>query len=705
MPQNLDGDMQHLKFNPHHCHKWAALLTERRRKLNQAIKHVSSGNFENAKELIHEIFYGDRSRKTSDPGMLGSLVYHMAMITKMASESEMIQEAIKVKIENIERLIEEFYQEFCYDVINLLKEVMPEFPAAFTAPSSKKPLTKEEKIATAEALLHKLAHVEKLLSKGDALVVEQLESLFEEWSIKIVEMRLRQEYETIKGYLTAWAAAKEHSLKSLEEFMMQVKQSFGEKTVKTALEVSLKVGLKRDELDKLMLSDHHIERVMDMKNLEGSVCFLNCPIYGSYKHMSENLKVDPALGILFCKYFCLGHAQAMLNMVMPFPFELSQPKIIAKDNVCEFRLKMGGSQAKGYIPLVISWNITMKCNLKCSHCYINSVERGLPEELSTEEAKELIDQIASVSKPLLIISGGEPLLRPDLFAIIQYAKSKGLKVGIGSNGTLINKEKAKKLREAGVDTVSISLDSIHPEKHDSFRGVKGAWQKAVNAIKNLKDEGILIQVNTTVTKENYSEIGQILDFVERLGVENFHLFFLVPTGRGARLEDITPEMYENMIMQTLKILHRHGLNVKFSCAPQFMRIMHQTGSQMRHVQSSMRGCIAGFYYCRIYPTGDVTPCPYMPIKLGNIREKSFKEIWFTSKVLNDIRNPDKLKGKCGKCHYRHICGGCRARAYGLTANFIDLCGDLHEPTELKGDYMAEEPWCNFQPENSSTDSK
>jgi hypothetical protein len=141
----LDGDMQHLKFNPHHCHKWAALLTERRRKLNQAIKHISSGNFENAKELIHEIFYGDRSRKTSDPGMLGSLVYHMAMITKMASESEMIQEAIKVKIENIERLIEEFYQEFCHDVINLLKEVMPEFPEAFTAPSSKKPLTKEEK--------------------------------------------------------------------------------------------------------------------------------------------------------------------------------------------------------------------------------------------------------------------------------------------------------------------------------------------------------------------------------------------------------------------------------------------------------------------------------------------------------------------------------------------------------------------------------
>ncbi len=251
-----------------------------------------------------------------------------------------------------------------------------------------------------------------------------------------------------------------------------------------------------------------------------------------------------------------------------------------------------------------------------------------------------------------------------------------------------------------MDTVSISLDSIHPEKHDDFRGVKGAWEKAVNAIKALKAQGILVQVNTTVTRDNYEEIERIFEFVEKLGVENFHLFFLVPTGRGVKIEDITPEMYEEMIRHTLKILPRYGLNVKFSCAPQFMRIMQQTHSQMRHIQSNMRGCIAAFYYCRVCPTGDVTPCPYLPIKLGNTREKPFSEIWFNSKVLNDIRNPDKLKGKCGKCHYRYICGGCRARAYGLTAKFIDFCGGLHEPAELKGDYMAEEPWCTYKPEGS-----
>jgi len=194
-------------------------------------------------------------------------------------------------------------------VINLLEEKIPELPTAFTISPPDKPLTKEEKITTAENLLQELARVEKLLNGGDVKAGEQLENLFGRWSIKIVEMRLHQEYETIKGYLTAWAAAEEYGLKRLEEVMRQAEQSFGEQTVKTALEVSLKVGLKRDELDKLMLSDHYIERKMDMKNLEGAIRFLNCPLYGCYKYMAENLKTNLALGLLFCKHFCLNHAR------------------------------------------------------------------------------------------------------------------------------------------------------------------------------------------------------------------------------------------------------------------------------------------------------------------------------------------------------------------------------------------------------------
>ncbi len=268
---------------------------------------------------------------------------------------------------------------------------------------------------------------------------------------------------------------------------------------------------------------------------------------------------------------------------------------------------------------------------------------------------------------------------------------------MGSNGTLICEETVQKLKKVGVDTVSISLNSVSPEKHDEFRGVKGSWEKAVNAIKVLGKSGILTQVNTTVTMQNYNEIGEILALAEELGAENFHLFFLVPTGRGVKIETVTPEAYEEMIQQTLKNMSKCKLNVKFSCAPQFMRIAQQTRTQIRHVQASMRGCIAGLYYCRIYPTGDVTPCPYMPIKLGNIRDKPFKEIWFNSQVFKDLRDPEKLKGKCGICEYKYMCGGCRARAYGLTSNFIDFCGDLHEPTELKGDYLAEEPWCIYKP--------
>jgi radical SAM protein with 4Fe4S-binding SPASM domain len=268
-------------------------------------------------------------------------------------------------------------------------------------------------------------------------------------------------------------------------------------------------------------------------------------------------------------------------------------------------------------------------------------------------------------------------------------------MGLGSNGSLIDEAAARKLKEAGVTTVSISLDSHIEAQHDEFRGVAGAWKKAVEACKALRGNNVLVQVNTTLTQQNYGQIDDIMALAESIGVENFHLFFLVPTGRGTKLTDISPEKYEEMITKTFAKTSNHTLNVRPSCAPQFMRIAKDSGLDMRQW---IRGCIAGLYYCRIYPNGDVTPCPYLPIKLGNIREKSFKEIWFNSKVLTDLRNPNSLKGKCGACKYRSLCGGCRARAYGLSNEFIEYCGDLHVPTELKSDYLTEDPWCVYQPE-------
>jgi radical SAM protein with 4Fe4S-binding SPASM domain len=442
---------------------------------------------------------------------------------------------------------------------------------------------------------------------------------------------------------------------------------------------------------------------MSTEKLDGRMEFLNCPIFGSHKYAHEKYGVDKQVSGLFCRLFCFAHAKAMLDVVLPFPVTLWQPKLLASDGNCEFYLKLAYSSQtrkdEKFVPLVMSWNVTRECNMKCSHCYINATDGKLQNELTTQEGKKLIDQISEVSHPLMILSGGEPLMRSDIFELIEYGSSKGLKMGLGSNGSLIDNEVARRLKDAGIATVSISIDSHIPKQHDEFRGVEGAWEKAVNACKALRKNNVLVQVNTTLTHENFDQIDDIMTLAEEIGVENFHLFFLVPTGRATKLTDISPQKYEDMITRTFAKVSKHTLNVRPSCAPQFMRIAKGMGLDMRQW---IRGCIAGMYYCRVYPNGDVTPCPYLPIKLGNVREQSFKEIWLNSPVFNALRNPDCLKGKCGICEYRQLCGGCRARAYGLSADFIDYCGDLHLPAEAKSDYLAEDPWCVYQPKCDPT---
>jgi radical SAM protein with 4Fe4S-binding SPASM domain len=440
---------------------------------------------------------------------------------------------------------------------------------------------------------------------------------------------------------------------------------------------------------------------MDGSTLDGKMEFLNCPIHGGHAYTQQNYGIDPKIATLFCNNFCFAHAKAMLDTVLPFPFTLWQPKLMAKDGLCEYYLKLAYSpEAKTqerHIPLVMSYNVTRECNMKCSHCYINATDKKLEDELSTAEAKKVIDQIYQVSSPLLILSGGEPLMRADIFELIEYGSKKGLKIGLGSNGYLINDVVAKKLKDAGIATVSISIDSNIPAQHDEFRGVPGAWEKAVNACKALRKHGVLVQVNTTLTHDNYNQIDDIMALAESIGVENFHLFFLVPTGRGVKLTDISPQKYEDMITNTFAKVHKHRLNVRPSCAPQFMRIAQGMGLDMRQW---MRGCLAGLHYCRIYPNGDITPCPYLPIKLGNVREQSFKDIWFNSEVFKNLRDTSCLKGKCGECEYKNFCGGCRARAYGLSNDFIDYCGDMNVPGVQRKDYLTEDPWCVYQPKSS-----
>jgi len=688
------------KFDSRHSHKWAQLLFTRQQKLNQALTAITENDFDLAKRLFSQIFNGFNA-KQADPGMAGSLLYHMAMVTKMESETRMLLKELQVDLPEIAFKVDNIYEDFESDSKELTKEITS-FSLSSKEIRSNPYLGTNEKISLFKNLNKKNKKVESLLTTKKTEASLELKRLFRDWSEQIIRMRLIQEFETIKGLLVIDELAKRIDLTTLENAMKRVQDKFGQETVNIALDVTLKVGLRREKLQSIMLSDHFINYTMSTETLDGHMEFLNCPIFGSHKFTQEEYGINPQVSSLFCTHFCFAHAKAMLDTVLPFPFALWQPKIMATHGNCEYYLKLAHSTAtktsERFVPLVMSWNVTRECNMKCSHCYINATDKKLNNELTTQEAKNLMDQIYQVSAPLLILSGGEPLLRPDILELISYGSKIGLKMGLGSNGSLIDELMAKKLKEAGVATVSVSLDSNIAAQHDEFRGVNGAWEKAVQACKVLRKNNVLVQVNTTLTQQNYDQIDDIMSLAENIGVENFHLFFLVPTGRGTKLTDISPEKYEEMISKTFAKTANHKLNVRPSCAPQFMRIAKDMGLDMRQW---IRGCIAGLYYCRIYPNGDVTPCPYLPVKLGNIREKSFKEIWFNSKVFKDLREPNSLKGKCGACDYRYLCGGCRARAYGLSNDFIDYCGDLHEPGELKSDYLTEDPWCVYKPKNAT----
>ncbi len=649
--------------------------------------------------MVDEVFHG-ASGRNSDAGMEGSLLYHMAMISKMGAESRVVLEELKVDAPSVDRLLWRFYSDFVSDGKELLVDIAPLEDSVVMAVKNPA-LGVEEKLSLFRRLSEETRKVEQMLDSEDSGVGDMLQSLFLEWTRHVVEMRLRQEYETIEGFLIVHRLAEEMGVEQIEQAMARAEKRFGDETVTSAFNVSLKVGIPKAKLQKLMLSDHFIEHKMDMKKLGGFMRFLNCPIHGSHKYIEAELGTETQTSQLFCKHFCKAHAQAMFEKFIPFPVEVSQPQRMATDGRCEFGIRIAPTSAapttEKYVPLVLSWNVTLRCNLKCAHCYINAKDTKLPDELSTDAAKMLIHQITEVSRPLLILSGGEPLLREDIYEIIRYGVDRGLRMGMGSNGMLIDNEVTRRLEDAGMGTVAISLDSSVPERHDEFRGVKGCWEHAVNAIKSLKKSRIQVQVNSTVTPQNYDEVDDIMSLAESLGVENFHLFFLVPTGRGTDIEDITPRMYEDMIKSTLAKTTKYKLNVKPSCAPQFMRVAKEEGVDMSRW---VRGCMAGLYYCRIYPSGEVTPCPYMPLNLGNVRERSFKDIWFNSEVFKALRDFDRLKGKCGVCEYRDVCGGCRARAYGVSTELMDFCGALHEPTESSGDYLAEDPWCIYQPRGS-----
>ncbi|MFZ0675818.1 MAG: radical SAM protein [Methanoregula sp.] len=347
-------------------------------------------------------------------------------------------------------------------------------------------------------------------------------------------------------------------------------------------------------------------------------------------------------------------------------------------------------------PRIISWNITLRCPLKCAHCYVDAGEREAEGVLSTEEAFRVIDQICETGNPVVVLSGGEPLMREDVFSIARYGTDRGLRMVMGTSGFLINEKVAAKLRESGIRAVAISLDSAEPAVHDQFRGMSGVWEQAIRAIRDCRNQGIGVQINMSVMRPDLRDVEGVIETGTVLGVREFQIFFAVPTGRARVREDPGILEYEEMIRQILIRYRDHGVNIRPTCAPQFRRIADEAGIMS---PAWGRGCIAGISYCRIYANGDVTPCPYLPVSAGNVRTASFADIWYNSPLFTALRDPAMLTGKCGRCHYNAICGGCRARAYrGADAFSTGWCDGLIRPENLSDTgIFGDDPWCPYEP--------
>lgn len=329
-----------------------------------------------------------------------------------------------------------------------------------------------------------------------------------------------------------------------------------------------------------------------------------------------------------------------------------------------------------HTPALVSWNLTRRCNLACPHCYLDAGTKA-DDELTTDECLALVDELHGLGTEMLILTGGEPLLRRDIYAIARRASDLGLWVVMGTNGVLVNDHVAARMVECGVRGVGISLDALDPDRHNAFRGGPDAWKYSVRALDLCRRHGLEVLVQTTVMEENYDEIPALIDFARERGAWAFNLYFLVRTGRGRTMTELSPERTHAMLEHLARVQDRYRpMLVRAKCAPQFKQIAHALG--LAGLESG--GCMAGTEYCRITPGGDVTPCPYMDVVAGNVRVQSFTEIWRTSPVFADLRAPDRLGGRCGTCEFRHLCGGCRCRAHAAT-----------------GDYLAEDPACTYRP--------
>jgi radical SAM protein with 4Fe4S-binding SPASM domain len=344
-----------------------------------------------------------------------------------------------------------------------------------------------------------------------------------------------------------------------------------------------------------------------------------------------------------------------------------------------------------YAPFLVVWDFTHKCNLSCKHCYSNSGTTSQPE-LTTEEALRVVDQLADFGVTALAFSGGEPLSRKDFFKVASYAANRGLYVSVATNGTLLTEGNVKKLKQAKINYVEVSIDGATAQTHDSFRGVPGAFDKAVAGLKTCVEANLCACIATTATKSNLAEMPGILDLAEDIGAARFTYFNFIPTGRGKEHydQDLSPEEREKLMLLLLDRMSKGYKVTILTTAPQLARVALQCQEpgdtatmSMAHMQTVkvskkavpladfIGGCGAGRLYCSLSPQGDVHPCVFFPVNVGNLKKEKFEDIWLNSKLFNAFRDRNNLKGACGKCSYKYICGGCRARANAYHHDCLD----------------------------------
>jgi len=394
-------------------------------------------------------------------------------------------------------------------------------------------------------------------------------------------------------------------------------------------------------------------------------------------------------------------------------------------------------------PRLIFWEVTKGCNLRCIHCRATATELSSPRDLPTAKAREIIEQIAAYANPILVLSGGEPLYRRDIFELAALATERGLRVALATNGTLVDPAVARKIVDAGVKRVSISLDGADAATHDSFRGIPGAFESAVAGLQNLKQLGMSVQINMTIARHNVAQLPQVLELARDLGADALHTFLLVPVGCGVEIADqqmVPPEEYERILNWFYDRSLEGGIELKATCAPHYFRVVRQRRAQERReagygthstpaeipgttgigpaeilmpsgtglvikknaelgghptqeghpgghpsghpsgMNAVTKGCLAGTGVCFVSFEGGVYPCGYLPVEAGNLQRQPFREVWEDSPVFGVLRDTGNLKGKCGCCEFRNVCMGCRARAYAATGNMLD-----------------EEPFCAYQP--------